>query len=84
MWKSIHIKNFPIVTSLIECQDIGTNTRARSSGLLLESKVTNKSQKTFTNNAIHILNLAPSVIKECKLLYSAKKAIKDFVASLPI
>ena len=84
MWKSIHIENFPIVTSLIECQDIGTNTRAISSGLLLNSKVTNKSQKTFTNNAIHIWNLAPSAIKECKSLYSAKKAIKEFVASLPI
>ena len=84
MWKSTHMENYPIKTTLIECQDSGINTRARSADLLVESKVTNRSQKTFINNAIHIWNLAPSAIKECKSLYSAKKAIKVFVASLPI
>ena len=84
MWKSIHLKNYPIETTLLECQNEGTNTRARSAGLLKESKVTNKSQKTFVNDAIHIWNLAPSSIRDSTSLCSAKKAIKDFVCSLPI
>ena len=61
------------------------NTRARSNGLLLkESKVSNLSQSTFLNDAIHIWNQAPIAIKECTSLYCAKKAIKTFVAALPI
>ena len=84
MWKTINIENYPIKTELVECQDVGINTRARSLGLLKEHKVTNKSQKTFTNDAIHIWNLATSAIKECATIYSAKKSIRLFVASLPL
>ena len=84
IWKSTHLKNYPIETTIIERQENGINTRARSAGLLIESKVTNKSQKTFVNNAIHIWNMAPSAIKDCKSFFSAKKAIKVFVSTLPI
>ena len=84
MWKSIHIVNYPIKTVLLECQSDVVNTRARSIGLLKETKVSYRSQKTFINDATHIWNLAPSAIKDCTSLYCAKKAIKAFVVSLPI
>ena len=54
MWKSIYIKNYPIKTELLECQPDGMNTRARSSGLLKEMKMSNRSQKTFTKDPTHI------------------------------
>ena len=54
MWKSIHIVNYPIKTELIVDYTEGTNTRSRNSGLLKEEKVTVKSQRTYTNDAIHL------------------------------
>ena len=85
MWKVTHIANYPIKIEQLSFQEDSMNTRARSSGFLLkESKNTCFSQKTFVNDAIHIWNLGPNVLKECTSLYSAKKAIKTFVATLPI
>ena len=84
MWKSIHIVNYPTKTELIVDYTEGTNTRSRNSGLLKEEKVTVKSQRTYTNNAIHIWNQAPNSIKDCVSIYSAKKRIKAFIALLPI
>ena len=84
MWKSVNIANYPIKTVKVESQAEGINTRAKFSGLLKELKVTNKNEKTFTKDAIHIWNLAPREIKECTSFSSSKKAIKTFVASLPI
>ena len=84
MWKSVHIENYPIETDTLECHSDAMNTRARYSGLLKESKISNKSQRTFTNDAIHIWNQAPCEIRDSKSLFSAKKAIKEFVALLPI
>ena len=40
-------------------------------------------KKTFLNDAAHVWNVAPEAIKESKSLYTAKKAIKLFVQTLP-
>ena len=42
------------------------------------------SEKTFLNDATHIWNMAPETIKNCESIYRAKKAIKDFVKTLPV
>ena len=85
MWKTSHFANYPIQTEQLSPQEDVMNTRARTNGLLLkESKVSNLSQRTFLNDAIHIWNQAPIAIRECASLYCAKKAIKTFVAKLPI
>ena len=85
MWKTTHVANYPIQTEQLSPQEDVINTRARSNGLLLkESKVSNLSQRTFLNDAIHIWNQAPIAIKECASLYCAKKAIKTFLVTLPI
>ena len=76
--------NYPIKIELIVDYTEGTNTRSRNLGLLKEEKVTVKSQRSYTNDAIHIWNQAPNSIKDCVSIYSAKKAIKAFVALLPI
>ena len=55
-----------------------------SLGHLKEGKLTNASQKTLLNDAMHIWNKTPISIKQCVSLYAAKKAIKAFVSALPI
>ena len=84
MWKSVHIDNYPIKTHQIECIEGERNTRLRSLGQLKEDKITFRSGKTFTNDAIHIWNKAPSSIKNCTTINSVKTAIKSFVVNLPI
>ena len=56
------------------------NTRVCVAGLLAESARYKLSQNTCRNDAVHIWNKTPSVVKEC----SDKKAIKSFVTTLPI
>ena len=73
MWKSVPIKNYPIKTDIIHRNDDVKKTRAAASGLLCESKVSNMSQKIFLNDAIHIWDMAPTNIKTCASLISAKK-----------
>ena len=58
-------------------------TRACSVGYLEDKKLTNASSRTFLYDAIHIWNKAPVAIKNYTTIYSAKKAIKSFVVSLP-
>ena len=42
------------------------------------------SEKTFINDATHVWNAAPINIKQCNTITATKKAIKSFVATLPI
>ena len=73
MWKSTHIINYPIKTDSLQRNNDMRCTKAVSNGVLVESKTSNLSQKTFLNDAIHIWNLAPLEIKACESLFSAKK-----------
>ena len=70
MWKSIHVNNYPIHTELLSPNEDGLQTRASSSSLhIKEGKVTNLSERTFLNDAIHIWNQSPNEIKECVSLH---------------
>ena len=84
MWKSVHINNYPIKTAMIQRSEDSMNTRAVSTGVLVEARLSGLSQKTFLNDAIHIWNLAPSDLKRCPSIFSAKKSIKTFVSTLPL
>ena len=84
MWKSVNISNYPIVTNAVSRIEEVAQTRAVSSGQLIEERVTNLSERSFIHDAMHIWNKAPSNIKECKSYSSAKKAIKMYVLNLPI
>ena len=74
MWKSIHITNYPIKSAMIQRNDDVVSTRAISSGLLKEAKLSNMCQRTNINDATHIWNLAPLTIKNCASLSVAKKS----------
>ena len=49
----------------------------------MEHGLTDLCKRTFLNDAAHIWNVTPDSIKVAKSLYSAKKAIKTFVKTLP-
>ena len=40
--------------------------------------------QTFINDAARVWNNAPSVLKDCKTLSSARKQIKIFIQTLPL
>ena len=54
MWKSVNVTNYPIKTSTIMRGDEAMTTRSISTGVLMEAKVSNTSDKTFLNDATHI------------------------------
>ena len=49
----------------------------------MEEGFSEKSTCTFINDATRAWNKAPTTIKNCKSLFSAKKAIKSYVMTLP-
>ena len=59
-------------------------TRSGGNSRLLQSGSSNMCSKTFINDAVRIWNQAPVFIKDARSIYSAKKAIKEFVLTLPI
>ena len=84
IWKSVNILNYPIKTLVIQRGSEAVSTRAMTAGVLEEVKITNSSEKTFLNDAIHIWNRSSVAIKDCVSISSAKKAIKAFVVTLPV
>ena len=64
IWKSVHISNYPIKTSILQRGSEAMTTRAMTSGVLKEAKISNSSEKTFLNDATHIWNMAPETIKK--------------------
>ena len=59
-------------------------TRSVANGALKEFGKTEIVQSTFLSDASHVWNNCPNELKECDTLWSAKKTIKSFVATLPI
>ena len=83
IWKASNKEGYPFIPRTISRNEYGPNTRACSSGMLVETARTNCSQKTFRHDTLHIWNKAPQEVKDFKSLFSAKKAIKSFVSTLP-
>ena len=59
-------------------------TRAVSNGDALEIGRSDLVQSTFLGDTSKAWNKTPKEIKECKNVWSAKKAINKFVSTLPI
>ena len=83
-WKITQLPEYPIKWEMKKTKDDERLTRATLANMVPETARSNLSQATFNNDAKKIWNMAPSSIKECTSLYSAKNAIKNFVATLPI
>ena len=83
-WKSLIIEGYPFKASAINREENTPITRACTSGMLMENAKTTISKNSFRHDATHIWKKTPSTIKCCKSVVSVKKALKSFVATLPI
>ena len=83
MWKSVNLPNHNLAINRCEMKEGMRSSRSISGGKLMEEGFSEKSTCTFINDATRAWNKAPTTIKNCKSLFSAKKAIKSYVMTLP-
>ena len=83
MWKAINSDSNALKISIKQKTADAALTRADKNVTLMEHGLTELCKKTFMNDAAHIWNVTPDSIKVSKSIYSAKKAIKLFVKTLP-
>ena len=84
IWKSTNINNYPIISDKQEEKEVSRTTRAITRGDVIQTASSNLSQATFLNDAFKIWNKAPRQLKTCKLLFSVKKEIRNYVKTLPL
>ena len=84
MWKASNIEKHPTKIKKIQGSESRTTTRAVTNGILEEQGVSTVSKCTFLNDATKAWNLAPSSLKTCKTVWSAKREIRKFVKNLPV
>ena len=69
----------------MQCRFISFHlTRSVTNGDVLEFGKTELVQSTYLSDTCKAWNIVPQNIKDCKTIWAAKKAIKSFVADLPI
>ena len=81
MWKANNCENYPTKIKKMEVNEDTSTTIA--SGKLVESGTSQYAKNTYYNDSVKAWNRAPDNIKNCKSIWSAKKAIKSFVQTLP-
>ena len=86
IWKAVNNVECPL--NIIKMKDVLPERPLRSKNEtennLLEIGLSEISKKTFINDGVRLWNSCPSVIKQSKSLFTAKKEIKKFVINLPI
>ena len=83
LWKANNCINYPTKIKKMEANEDRSTTRAVTSGKLVESGTSQHAKSTFYNDSVKAWNRALDNIKSCKSIWSAKKAIKSFVKTLP-
>ena len=85
VWKAIHIKNNPLNIALPTVNPNDRSSRSLTNGRLqIANGKSLISQNTFLNDSKKVWNAAPQNIRDCKSLYTVKKEIKKYVATLPL
>ena len=75
----------PIISGLAErINESERNTRSVTAGKLIEKGKTELLQATYINDGSKLWNISPNEVTKSLSLWSAKKAIKTFVKTLPI
>ena len=83
MWKAINSDNNALQITIKQKASDAAITRSDKNVTLVEHGLSELCKKTFLNDAAHVWNVTPESIKSAISLYSAKKAIKTFVQTLP-
>ena len=84
IWKSQNSETYPTKWTRRNETNQDRRTRAADANLLNEAHGGKILTSTFVNDAAKLWNNAPEIIKLSKTVYSAKKNIKIYTASLPI
>ena len=84
IWESRNIPNYPIQVAAQSINELGTSTRAGTSGRLIESGKSCLAQSTCLNDAIRIWNKLPSSVTSCETFNQIKCHAKLFAKSLPV
>ena len=84
IWKATRVEDYPLQVKHQSVPEVGTHTRAATSGKIIEVGKSNLTQKSSISDSIRIWNFAPNTVTEANSLYLAKKCIKNYVKSLPI
>ena len=83
-WKASQDSEYPLKLTKVKKTVGGVTTRAVTHGDLIEIGKSELVQSTYVSDTCKAWNKVPQSIKDCKTLWAAKKAIKRFVADLPI
>ena len=84
VWKALNVEDYPLVIKQQETSQTGAVTRAAENRRPIEIGKSSQSKNTCVSDAVRVWNLAPEEVKGTKSLFLAKKAIKDYVKSLPV
>ena len=84
VWKACQEQNHPLKIVKVKQGEASCLTRSVANGDLKEFGKTDIVQSTYLSDACKVWNNCPKSIKECVSIWSAKKAIKTFVSTLPI
>ena len=82
-WKINNIEDYPTKWELKTIAEDERSTRANSEMKIPETAKSKTTQSSFNNDAKKLRNKIPQNIKDCSSLYMAKKAISQFVKTLP-
>ena len=84
VWKSQNLTNYPVNfnKAIINTSKIGL--RLGATGKLNEVSGSDNLKACYINDGAKAWNKTPSIIKNCKSLFSAKIEIKKFVMTLPV
>ena len=84
VWKSQNLTNNPVNSNkaIITASKIGL--RSGATGKLNEVSGSDNLKACYINDGAKAWNKTPSIIKNCKSLFSAKIEIKKFVKTLPV
>ena len=87
IWKALNVPDYPIQLAKQSINDIGTATRASTTGRLIESGKSCLSQTTCLNDAIRLRNTLPLSVTKCDTFSQIKRFsqyLNDKVAHLKV
>ena len=84
VWKAVNDPNHPLKIEKLCHVNANCVTRAVKNQDLKEFGKSSIVQSTFLSDACKVWNNCPKNIKDCETIWSAKKAIKAYVSTLPL
>ena len=84
MWKAANVENYPIKLLKKDLNLVTMPTRAATRGDLVLQGKNELCTTSFIQDSARNWNNAPTDIKNCNSIYTAKKLIKKFVHTLPL